>query len=379
VRSFDVIVLGLGGMGSAAAHHLAKRGARVLGLEQFSLAHALGSSHGETRLIRKSYLTDTAFIPLLHRSYELWEELERASSARHLFRTGLLFVERHAMPAEAEALAARHGVEIEAIDAAEARRRFPQFRIPDGCKAYFEPDAGYVTAEPSIEAHCRLAAERGAMLAEGEGALSWSESGGGVEVITSKGIYRAGALVVTAGPWSQRILGDLGIPLLVRRIPQTWFSAGELHRADRGAPCFIFDLDDGFFYGVPDVGHGRMKIAGGGARDIVTDPSDLDRRLRADDLLELRRFVRDCVSGVPLDPVAHSMCMCTMTPDERFIIDIHPAHPRVAFAAGFSGHGFKFAPAVGEALADLALSGRVPASIDFLRVRRRAPLLSWSQ
>lgn len=374
--SFDAIVLGLGGMGSAACHHLARRGARVLGLEQFSLAHPLGSSHGETRLIRRSYLEHPAYIPLLHRSYELWEELGREASRKALFRTGLLFVGAPgslAIPADPEAVAARHGVRVEEVLAGEVERRFPSFRIPEGCRAYFEPGAGYVTVEASIEAHCRLAEARGAKLSFGERVISWSANGSGVEVTTDRRVHRGGRLVVTAGPWSHGLLRDLGIPLSVQRIPQTWFSAGDLHRADRGAPCFSFDLPYGFFYGVPDVGGGQMKIAGGGRRLVVADPSRLDRRLRAEDLGEVRRFIAECVPGAPSDPARDSMCMCTMTPDERFVIDVHPAHRRVAFAAGLSGHGFKFAPVVGEALADLALEGRTTLPIDFLRLRGRAP------
>lgn len=366
MEPFDVIVVGLGGMGSAACWRLARRGARVLGLEQFSLAHGLGSSHGETRIIRRSYLPRPDLIPLLHRSYALWAELEREADHPLFFRAGLLVAAPETspeVPEDLERAAARHGVVVEALDAAAARRRFPGLLVPEGYRAYFEPDAGYVAAEAAVQVCCRLAEARGAELHFHEEMVSFAQRGGHVEVTTTQGTYRAGALVIAAGPWSGRILAELEMPLVVQRIPQLWFPADERHAAARGAPCFRFDLPYGSFYGVPAVNGGRMKIGGGGgARRAVPDPSRLDRQLQAEDLVELQRFLAECVPGVSSVPAESSMCMCTMTPDEGFVIDRHPADERVVIAAGFSGHGFKFCPAVGDLLADLTLGApRSPA------------------
>jgi sarcosine oxidase len=233
-----------------------------------------------------------------------------------------------------------------------------------------------VAAEATVQACCRLAEAHGAELHFHEEVRAFGQRGEHVEVTTTQGTYRAAALVVAAGPWSGRILAELSVPLVVQRIPHIWFPAGEQHTAARGAPCFLFDLPYGSFYGVPAVNGGRMKIGGGGARRAVPDPSRLDRQLHAEDLIELQRFIAECLPGVSSVPAESSMCMCTMTPDERFVVDRHPAQERVVIAAGFSGHGFKFCLAIGDLLADLA-SGALPSPLDppapLLRLRWGAP------
>ncbi|HSO00619.1 MAG TPA: N-methyl-L-tryptophan oxidase [Candidatus Nanopelagicales bacterium] len=356
MASFDTIVIGLGGMGSAACLHLAGRGSRVLGLEQYGLAHDRGSSHGETRIVRRAYLGSPELTQLLCRSYALWDELERDSGQPLFCRTGLLYAavgESPQIPADAARVATERGVGIELLDPAAAAARFPGLRIPRGARAFFEPDAGYVAAEAAVEACCRLAEARGADLRFHEEVRSFGQRGRSVFVTTTRGEYQADALVVTAGPWTGRLLADLGMPLVVQRIPQLWFPV-DARRAAAGTPCFCFEMPHGFFYGVPAVKDGRMKICGGGPRYTVDDPSCLDRALTSADLVDVRRFIAECVPGVPPEPALMSMCMCTMTPDERFVVDRHPAHERITFAAGFSGQGFKLCPAVGELLAALA-------------------------
>lgn len=379
MEPFDVIVIGLGGVGSAACWRLAGRGARALGIEQFSRAHGLGSSHGETRIVRRSYLPRPELIPLLHRSYALWTELEREAGRPLFSRAGLLVAAPATspeVPADAARVAARHGVTVEALDAAEARRRFPALAVPEGYRAYFEPDAGYVAAEATVEACCRLAEARGAQLRFHEEVHAFVQRDGHVEVTTTKGTYRAAALVIAAGPWSGRLLAELEVPLVVRRIPQLWFQAPERRAPGDVTPCFCFDLPYGSFYGVPAVRGGRMKIGGGGERRAVPDPSRLDRQIQPEDLAPVQRFIAQCVPGVSGAPAQRSMCMCTMTPDERFVIDRHPAQERVVIAAGLSGHGFKFCPAIGDMLADMT-GGTAPAPLEWLRLRwgaaRRPP------
>jgi sarcosine oxidase len=335
-------------------------------------AHALGSSHGETRIIRRSYLDRPRYATLLDRSYALWDELAASSGEDVLCRAGLvvLAAEGRSVPS-GEALSQRAdecGAAIEPLTGEEARRRFPWLHAPERCRGYYEADGGFVAVERSILAQCRLAEALGAELRFEEPALSWSATGGGVAVTTGKGTYTAGALIIAAGPWSSRLLSDLRIPLVVRRLAQLWFPAAPASGRGAARACFLVDLPEGLFFGFPFMG-GEVKVAGGGLRDVVDDPTRLERRILPEDIAPVRRFVARCLPGVVPEPSRGSACMCTMTPDEDLVIDRHPEHSNVAFAAGLSGHGFKLAPAIGEILADLAASGACRLPIDFLRLR----------
>ena len=333
MKAFDVIVLGLGGVGAAACYHAAlRKGRRVLGLERFGVAHDRGSSHGETRIFRRSY-DHAGYAPLLDRSLDGWQALERRAGHSLFRRTGLVLVS-------------------------------------DAAGMNYEPDAGYVLVEPSVRAHCDLAREAGAELHFEEPALAWhATEEDGVCVTTSKGRYVGDALVIAGGAWSSELLAALGLPLVVERIPQAWFASSPLWEAD--APCFIFDIDRGYFFGVPGPAPGRIKVAGRTKRTTVHDPALLDPALSGDELEAIGDFIDEHLHGVSRRPLAQSACMCTMTPDSHFIVDAHPEFPRVVFAAGLSGHGYKFVPVLGEALADLAVDGATPLPIDFLRMREK--------
>lgn len=363
---FDVIVLGLGAMGSAAAMHLARRGARVLGLERFGPAHDRGSSHGESRLIRKAYFESPAYVPLLERSYALWDALSADAGATLLHRTGLVLFGKRA--AAASAVAREHGVVVERLSPAEARVRFPALRVDDELEPLFEPGAGWLEVERCVRAHLDGARAASADLRFEEPALAWriDASSGHVEVETARERHRAGRLVVAGGAWAPSLLADLGLPLQVNRVVQTWFNAAPAHD---DAPCFGFDLSDGFFYGFPRVG-GHVKVAEHTARQPVGGPEEVRRSIDAADTRRVESFVRDRLPQLRTAPVQAKTCLYTMTPDEHFIVDRHPQHPQVTIAAGFSGHGFKFSPVVGEMLADLSLEGRTRADAGFLGLAR---------
>jgi sarcosine oxidase len=367
--TFDVVVLGLGAMGSAAAMHLARRGVRVLGLEQFGPAHDRGSSHGESRLIRRAYFESPAYVPLLERSYALWDELAAHAGATLLHRTGLVLFGNRA--ATASDVAREHRIAVERLSPAEARARFPSLRVDDDSEPLFEPGAGWLEVERCVRAHLDAARAASADLRFDEPALAWraDPSSGQVEIDTRRGRHRAGRLVVTGGAWAPALLADLALPLHVHRVVQMWFTAGSAHQA----PCFGFDLPGhGFFYGFPRVG-GRVKVAEHTARQPLARPEDVRREIDAEDTRRVEDFVRGRLPQLATPPVVARTCLYTMTPDEHFVIDLHPRHPQVAFAAGFSGHGFKFSPVVGEILADLALEGRTRADIGFLRGSRFDP------
>lgn len=365
----NVIVLGLGAMGTAAAMHLARSGARVVGIEARSIGHDLGSSHGETRLIRKAYFESAAYVPLLERSYECWRDLERVSGESLLHETGLVMFGpgvRSRLDA-ARATAERHGIPVEVLDGASCHDRFETFPTARDHTALWEPTGGWLAVERCLSAHARAARDLGADLHENEPAISWSASDHGVRVTTERAEYEADRLVITAGPWAPQLLADLSLPLRVHRVPLLWFPTSSPAWFD--APCFAFDLPKGFFYGFPSLDGSTIKIAMH-VPGAECSPEDVSRTVTADDARPVESFVRAHLAHVDPSFVRGKVCLYTMTPDEHFVIDLHPAHSNVSLAAGFSGHGFKFAPVVGECLAELALRGETRHPIDFLRIKR---------
>ena len=374
--AYDAIVLGLGAMGSSAAYHLARRGHIVLGLEQFRIGHDRGSSHGETRLIRQAYFENPSYVPLLLRAYELWDKLSEEANEQLLVRNGLVIYGRKEKSTVYQGTARSgrlYDIPMEELSRAEAVKRFPLYQPPEGFSALFEPGAGFLHAERSVLAHAAGARAAGAELLEGATVLGWSAEGGSVKVSTTAGDFSAGRLVITAGSWSSRVLEELRLPLSLRRMLLGWFRAGEAHRLDRGAPCFIFDLDDDFYYGFPMIDGSTFKIASHHGFESMEKPEEKDAHAPTPARIEaLRSCIARCIPGATGELTRAAHCIYTMTPDEDFVIDRHPRAPEVSFAAGFSGHGFKFASVVGEVLADLALEGRTRHPIGFLSASRPA-------
>ncbi|MQA87669.1 MAG: N-methyl-L-tryptophan oxidase [Streptosporangiales bacterium] len=360
--TYDVVVIGLGGMGSAAARHLAGRGQRVLGLERFGPAHDRGASHGGSRIIRKAYLEGSAYVPLLMRAYELWGQAEDESGRSLLTTTGGLWLgpEDGAAVTGSRESATRYGLAHETLDAGQIRRRFPTF-VPDGSvSAVYEPDAGVLRPEEAVRAHLELAERSGAELRFHTPVRSWRPSGSGVEVSTEADSYTAGALVLTAGAWTSDMLVDLSIPLAVERQVQVWFEPdGGVgpYLPDRH-PVFVWEDGNGAVcYGLPAVDPAAGVKAGLHHGGELCTPETLDREVHPDDVRVVRDRVRPLLPTLPGRFLRAATCSYTNTPDEHFVIATHPAHKQVAIACGFSGHGFKFTPVVGEILADLAIDG----------------------
>ena len=359
MAGYDVIVIGLGGMGSAAAAHLAGRGQRVLGLERFAPAHDRGSSHGGSRIIRQSYFEDPAYVPLLRRAYELWNELDPDL----MTLTGGLYLGRPESTTVAGSLRAAREWDLphEVLDAAEIRRRFPTFSPADDELALYETAAGFVRPERTVAAHLERAARHGAELRFAEPALSWSASDAGVTVTTATGTSSAGRLVICPGAWAPELLADLGVRLTVERQVMYWFqpSGGVGPFTPDRHPVYIHEDADGTqVYGFPaiDGPDGGAKIAFF-RRGTETTPEALDRVVHDDEVAAMAAHVGQLLPTLPGGYLAGVPCMYTTTPDEHFVIATHPAHERVTVACGFSGHGFKFVPVVGEILADLAVDG----------------------
>lgn len=372
---YDVIVLGTGGVGSAAAYQLAKRGVKVLGIDQFPGGHDRGSSHGETRVIRQAYFEHADYVPLLLRAYELWRELEQEVSADLLHQVGLLqvgppdgFVVRGVLEA-----AKLHGLKVESLRAEEIPRRFSGFRADSEHAGVFEPAAGYLRVERCVLTHLAAAKARGAAFEFGATARGWESDGEGVRVVTDQGEFCAGKLIITAGPWAPQLLADVGVPLVVRRKHLYWFPTSEAsYHESSGCPTYLYELPHGVYYGFPQVDELGVKVAEHSGGAIVNDPTNDARPLDPADLARVEEFLTKYLPGAGRHMGRRSVCFYTMTPDEHFLVDRHPRHENVFFVAGLSGHGFKFTSVLGEALADLAADGKTKLPIGFLGMRRFA-------
>lgn len=383
-QSYDVIVVGVGAMGAATCRELARRGVRVLGLEQLDLAHGLGSSGGQTRLIRLAYYEHPDYVPLLRRAYQGWDALDRELEEPLLHRTGCLYLGPPTghLVAGTRRAAREHGLELESIDGGALRDRFPQFRLPDSFAALHEPSAGFVLAERALAALAEQALRAGAVLRARERVRSWQVDGDGFVVRTDRGEHRAERLVFTAGAWSGSLLAGLQVPLRVTRQVVGWVWPPDPAPFELGRlPCWAIEDDAagfaGIYYGFPLLPAGRY----GGERGLKVghhapgpgvDPDALDRDASAADEDDFRPALVRYLPDAQGETTALRVCMYTMTPDGHFVLDRHPEHPAVTIACGFSGHGFKFAPVIGEALADLALDGRSELPIGFLGLRRFA-------
>jgi sarcosine oxidase len=374
VNTYDVIVVGLGGMGSAAVRHLAARGVRVLGLERFTPAHDQGSSHGGSRIIRQSYFEDPAYVPLLLRAYDLWAEAEKEADAELLTLTGGLYLGPPDSTTFAGSLRAAQEWNLphEVLDAAAVRARFPTISPAADEVAVFEERAGFVRPEAAVSAHLELATRNGADLRFAQQVQTWNAGTDGVRVRTADGEYSAGHLVISPGAWAPSLLADLGLPLRVERQVQYWFAPPGGVAPFVGNPVYVAEQAGGDqIYGFPaiDGPDGGVKVAFF-RRGRDTDPDALDRVVTDAEVDEMRARVADTLPGL-VGPVVKTVpCMYTTTPDEHFVIAPHPEHDNVTVACGFSGHGFKFVPVVGEILADLATTGTTAHPIALFHPRR---------
>ncbi|MFC7816396.1 N-methyl-L-tryptophan oxidase [Streptomyces sp. NPDC057367] len=362
--TYDVIVIGLGGMGSAAAHHLSARGARVLGLEKFGPVHNRGSSHGGSRITRQSYFEDPAYVPLLLRAYELYEELERDTGRDIALLCGGVMVGRPDSWTVSGALRSAREWDLphEMLDAREIRRRFPTLTPAADEVALYEAKAGLLRPENTVAAHLQLATRQGADLHFDEPMTRWEPYRDGVRVHTADNTYTAAQLVMCPGAWAPRLLTDLEVPFTVERQVMYWFQPKNGVRPFRPGrqPIYVWEDAAGVqVYGFPAIdgpGHGA-KVAFF-RKGRPTTPETIDRTVHDHEVEEMANHMSTRVPDLPGTLLKAATCMYTTTADEHFVIARHPAHPEsVTVACGFSGHGFKFVPVVGEILADLALTG----------------------
>jgi len=372
--TYDVAIAGLGGMGSAIAAHCAARGASVIGLEQFGPAHDLGSSHGKSRMIRKAYFEDAAYVPLVLRSYELWRALERETGDELLRITGVLSggEENSEIISGTKRAAAQHELLLEVLTREQVSKRYPGVRLLGNEIGLFEPDGGVLDPEGAVRAHLKAARAAGAELRFDTAMQSWEANGEGVQLKLADGTrLSARKLVLSLGPWFKQTLEALGVTLRVQRNVQAWFSPStNLYDADR-FPAFLLDRVGlpAPLYGFPDFGEG-LKVAFHGLGQMTT-AEEIDREVdMARDVAPIAQELDRWMPGAAATFREAKPCMYSLTPDGNFVIDRHPAHSNVVLCGGFSGHGFKFAPVIGEIAADLALDGGSRHQIDFLSLKR---------
>lgn len=356
MANWDVIVLGLGGVGSAAAFHLASSPCRVLGIDQYDPPHDRGSSHGKTRVIRQAYFEHPCYVPLLRRAYDLWDELEARSSAKLFHRTGLVEIG----PADGivirgvKASADEYQLDIEELSMSDVSARWPGLAGQNDWTAIVENNAGFLSVEQCVAQHLRLAVEAGAECRHGLRVLDWNADQRGVQVVTAEGTETARHLVIAAGPWA-RAISNLPLQTKLLRKFQYWFDPDRSgYKLDEGFPCFFYETADGFFYGFPSFQNAGVKVARHSGGQEIARPDDrhgsdpVDRKL-------IDRFVGQCLPGVSNRLKSQAGCYYTMTDDEHFIIDRHPEHAAVTLIAGLSGHGFKFTSVLGEIACRMAM------------------------
>ena len=372
--SYDVIVIGLGAMGSAAVYQLAARGRRVLGIDMFPLGHNHGSSHGDHRMIRRS-AGRAVYLPLAARAFDAWRALEGESGYDILTILGEIGVRDPRLHVDGPVFGddPTLGGMLELLDARQLAERFPGVRLGDRMIATYEAEAGIVRPEVAVRAQLEMAERRGATIRRPEEVVGWAVDGDGVRVETTRDRYAADRLIVTPGPWAPELLGDLNPPLEVVRIVNGYFTPArpDWWTAERGAPNFSLSVPEGHYYGMPAMAGLGLKI-GRHDNGEPTTARTIRRDVDPAEVAALGDVLDRYLPGARGPVVKTITCMYTNTPDADFIVDRHPAHEQVVIGCGFSGTGFKFSCVIGEILADLALDGRTRYGIEDFSWRRFA-------
>jgi sarcosine oxidase len=370
---YDAIVVGVGGMGSAAVYQLARRGRRVLGLERFDVPNDQGSSHGITRIIRLAYYEDPSYVPLLRRAYELWHELEQIVGERLLVTTGSIDAGPPGSPVFEGSLRSCQLFDLphKVLTSAELSARYPGYRLPPETMAIFQPQGGFLLPERCIVGQVVAAQALGAEVHGREAVLGWEPRADGIRVRTDRGTYDADRLILSAGAWAGHLLPGLARLAVPERQVLAWFQPRrpDLFTPER-LPVFNLLVPEGRYYGFPVYGIPGFKIGRYHHREETVDPDRIDRSVHLEDEAVLRDFAARYFPDGAGPTLTLKVCMFTNSPDEHFLLGVAPKDPRVVVAAGFSGHGFKFCSVVGEILADLAEQGTTRHDIGRFRLDR---------
>ena len=379
-KKYDVIVLGVGSMGASTCYHLAKKGFKVLGLEQFDIPHEQGSHTGQSRIIRKAYGEASDYVPLLERAYENWKTLESETGSQVYYSTGLVYFGAVNDPFldTVKQSSVKYKIPVNKLSPEESNHKYPQFKIPANFQILEEPDAGFLTPERSILLFVEQAIFKGAVIRTKEKVLEWKCVKGIVTVKTDRGTYQANKLVITAGPWAGKMMPAFAPKLKITRQALAWVKPKNWDNFILGKfPCWILEDNEYDFYGFPILPVGKfggpigLKLGLHYPKGDVTDPDAVNRSTKESDENVLIQFLNQFIPDGYENTLAMKTCLYTNTPDQNFILDYLPGFDKdVAIATGFSGHGFKFASVIGEIMADLAIIGSTHMPIDFLNAQR---------
>lgn len=376
---YDAIVIGLGGVGSATLYHLAKRGVKVLGLDRWAPGHNNGSAHGETRVIRQAYFEHPDYVALLQRSYALWDNLETETKQQLFNKIGVLEIgpNQGTVITGVLEVAKLHNLPIEQLTAAEVASRYPGFSVPNGYCAVVEHNAGILKVEDCVTGHVQQAVATGATLQTSQQITHWlRQADGSITVYTQTDEYKTNKLVICAGAWSNQLLADIGVQLEIKLKQTRWYACQtHAYRAETH-PAFMYELPQGIFYGIPQINDLGIKVARHTGGEVITAPprvlndGHLDDRFDSEEGQAIGWFVNNHLKQTTSKITRQEHCMYTLTRDGHFVIDRHPEDENIVFAAGLSGHGFKFTSVIGEILTQLALDGETAMPIDFLSLKR---------
>ena len=380
-NSFDIIVIGVGSMGSATCYYLSKRGYKVLGLEQFDITHEFGSHAGQSRIIRQAYFEHADYVPLLERAYKNWNSFEQETSEQLYFKTGLLYAgsSNNEMIKGIKRSASLYNIELEKLKIADTAKRFPQFTFPENFEVLFEPEAGFITPEKAIRLYASQAKKNGATINTNEKVIDWKKDETYIIVRTDKDTYQCKNLIITAGAWASKMIPGFANKIKVTRQFIAWIKTKNDPQFELNKfPCWMIgdDLKHGCYYGFPFLDTEKfgepagLKLAHHFPKE-VTDPDKVDRQATENDIQNLKYCLDNYLPGV-FNSILHTkICLYANSPDENFIIDKLPGYEEnISIACGFSGHGFKFASVIGEILADLAIRGKTDLPIEFLNAKR---------
>lgn len=379
-RNFDVIVVGAGSMGSSACYHLARQGHSVLGIDQFDVPHEQGSHAGQTRIIRKAYFEHPDYVPLLETAYQNWAEMEEQSGIQLFYKTGLLYFGKANSPliSGVKNSAAKYGIEVNELSPGKLKEAFPQFDIPTDYERLIEPAAGFVTPERAIMIYLEQALKNGAIIKTRESVISYITNSSGFQLKTNQGSYACKKLILTAGAWTDQLLPEFKSRLNVTRQMIAWVKPKKQNAFEPGDfPCWTMAHPEGkgLYYGFPILPVDQfgpppgMKVAHHYPGN-VTEPNKVNRETTQEEESNLIQFLNEFIPQGYKTTQTTKTCLYTNSPDHHFIMDLHPENKNIVIATGFSGHGFKFASAIGKIVADLAITGKTCQPIDFLGLDR---------
>jgi sarcosine oxidase len=372
-KSIDVAIIGLGAMGSAAVYHLSKLGKSVIGFDLSTPPHTLGSTHGQSRIIREAYFEHPLYVPIVQRSYECWGELQEASGERLLLNTGGLLIgpDNGTLIAGTRLSADRHKLDYEMLSAKQIRKHYPVLHPDDVTVGLWEPRAGILLPEKCVEVYLALAQQQGADLHLGEPVTEWKPDGDGVRIKTKNAEYLATQLVLAPGAWLTDFVPELSLPLTIERQVLYWFDP--VDQKDQFGlqrlPIFAWEyVKDQLFYGFPNLGDG-VKVALH-HQGQITDVESIDRNVSSEETDAMRVIIEVTIPDLAGPILRTEVCMYTNTPDGHFLIDFHPDLPQVLIASACSGHGFKFAAVMGEIVSDLVIKRKSEFDLSPFRVSR---------